>query len=89
MVLPEAVTIGIIALGVGIGTGLLAGRKKQNEALSDDIKAAVSEAMTTHLGTKNGEIKEDIAAIKAYITVACPSVHKLVDKRLDSLEGKK
>jgi hypothetical protein len=86
MVLPEALVIAIIALGVGLGTGILTSRKKQNETLSEDIKTAVSEAMTSHLGTGNGEIKEDIAAIKAFITVSCPSTHKLVDKRLDVLE---
>jgi hypothetical protein len=91
MVLPESVTIGIIALGVGIGTGLLAGKpakRKRDMAAEESIKEAVAEAMVLHLGTKNGEIKNSISRIEAFITVACPSTHKLVDRRLDDLEKK-
>jgi len=63
-------------------------RRKESTAAS--IRQAVSEAvslsMERHLGTKNGEIRQDIADIKAFMTMVCPKQHIALDKRVDAIE---
>ena len=49
-------------------------------------RQAVEESMRLHLGTTNGEIKEDIAEIKAWIKVACPEKHNALNDRVRRLE---
>ena len=56
-------------------------------------RIAVEESMQKHLGTKNGEIKDDMAHIRqtmanvnAFMTVSCPSKHEGVNARLDTQE---
>ena len=110
----------IVALGVGIGTGMLAERRrKQDEQVERRkehaaalvtnaleaarreteaaVRAALADGMAQHLGTKNGEIKEDMARIrddvattKEYIRnhpILCQEKHLRVDSQINDVRS--
>ena len=105
----EALQVIGLSIGAGIGgvfVGDMRARRKaarmygaerrrdNTPALVDKaVRVAMAESMELHLGTKNGEIKENMERIRqtmanlnAFMTVSCPAKHEGVTARLNAQE---